>query len=191
MAEQRIDIKGEISPLRSEILESEKSRMEFLKWKLIAVAAIGTIGLGFGKPDGNPLIEPAYVLCIIPLVCVYVDLLCYHNQIRILFIAKFLSYMGDPYEEYIAVLDTACHQHVQEKIKEEGIRYFFNIEDLALRYSSVVLSLLIVVLGIVISKLMLVFLIVGCSGILLSFLLKIYYDTRCKELDDLQIKKSQ
>jgi hypothetical protein len=79
--------------LRDEILEAEKARSDLLKWKLVLVAAIGTVGLGFGQSEvGHPI-----VLIGIPLVCAYVDLLCSHLTLRIHVIGNFMrSRTGEP-----------------------------------------------------------------------------------------------
>ncbi len=127
---EKITTKNELESLRAEILESEKARIGLLQYKLIAVASLAAIGLGFSnyKNDTTP-IDADYLLCIIPFVCAYVDLLCYHNTIRILVIACFLNYNNDPYEEYIVKLGNAG--------------YLFNMEDLALFWSSMGLSILL------------------------------------------------
>lgn len=52
----------ETSPqsLRTEIIESQKSQADYLKWKLISVGAIGTITLASSE-DSNRLL--AWCLC--------------------------------------------------------------------------------------------------------------------------------
>lgn len=94
-----------MAALRSEIVESEKARIDLLKYKLIAIAALGSIGLGRGggqSNNGAPLIHATYILNIIPLVCLYVDLLCHHNTMRILVIGQFLKAKGCDYENFIS-----------------------------------------------------------------------------------------
>jgi hypothetical protein len=74
--------------LRDEVLQAEQVRSDLLKWKLALVGAIGAAGLGFAGsrgPGGADL-----VLCAVPLVCLYVDLLCHHLSLRILVIGSFL-----------------------------------------------------------------------------------------------------
>ena len=133
---EKILPKEELPDLRAEILESEKARINLLQYKLIAAASLAAIGLGFGDYKNTDIKMPAdYVLCIIPFVCAYVDLLCYHNTIRILVIACFLNHNDDPYEGYIVKLGNAY--------KKGGARYFFNMEDLALFWSSMGLSILL------------------------------------------------
>jgi hypothetical protein len=133
---EKITAKEELQNLRTEILESEKARIDLLKYKLIAVASLAAIGLGFAKYENSEMTKNAdYVLCIIPFVCAYVDLLCYHNTIRILVIACFLNHYGDSYEGYIVKLGNAN--------EKGGVRYFFDMEDLALFWSSIGLSVLL------------------------------------------------
>ncbi|MFZ2172252.1 MAG: hypothetical protein WAW61_21765 [Methylococcaceae bacterium] len=137
---ERIPTKEELQILRTEIIESEKVRIELLKYKLIAVASIATIGLGFsGDQSSAPIMDADYVLCIIPFVCIYVDLLCYHNNIRILFIAYFLRHYRNSYEGYIVKIHDMC---------AKGERYLFGLEDFALFWSSMGLSILLIVYGI-------------------------------------------
>ena len=137
----KITAKDELPVLRTEIVESQKARMDFLKYKLVAIASLSAIGLGFGDYKLDKIIVPAdYVLCIIPFVCAYIDLLCYHNTLRILVIGCFLKHHDDLYEGYIVQLDK---QHAK------GVRYFFDMEDLALHWSSVALSIALIVYCIV------------------------------------------
>ena len=76
--------------LRDEIVESQKARCDLLKWKLALVAGLGTVGLGLGDyAPKEPGYSHHYVLCLIPLVCVYVDLLAKHMTLRIMVIGCF------------------------------------------------------------------------------------------------------
>ena len=58
--------------LRSEIVEAQKLGADFLKWKLIGIAAVGSLALGLSekKADEYPLL-----LCLIPLICAYTDII--------------------------------------------------------------------------------------------------------------------
>jgi hypothetical protein len=130
---------SEFDSLRTEIVESEKARIDLLKYKLVAIAALGSIGLGFGAEVKGPhLIDPAFVLCIVPIACAYIDLLCWHNTLRILVIAKFLQSQPDPYEAFIA-----------RKVNglPGGVRRFFDLEDAALFWSTFVPSLVLLLWG--------------------------------------------
>ena len=134
-----------IAPLRGEILESEKARMDFLKYKLLAIAALGSIGLGLGSETGGSTFEHIYILGIIPLVCLYVDLLCHHNTLRILVIGQYFANKGCPYEKFISQANKTLR-----KIKPcSKAGYFFELEDWALEISTLLLSCFILIFGIV------------------------------------------
>ena len=65
--------------LRAQITESQKVRSDLMKWKLLIIAGIGTAGLGF---DNFKFPDAHMVLCLIPLVAVYVDALCAHLSLQ-------------------------------------------------------------------------------------------------------------
>lgn len=136
-----LKIENEVVSLRTEIIESEKARIDLLKYKLVVVASLAAIGLGFSERNANTKIASDYILCIIPFACAYVDLLCYHNTIRTLVIASFLKHNDDPYEDYIYQLGNELHTKSAE--------YFFNMEDIALFWSSITLSILLVMYSII------------------------------------------
>src|SRR5262245_47500719 len=78
--------------LRAEIVEAQKARADLFKWKIIMVAALGSIALGLGVKDtaSNPRVSSDYLFCLIPLVCLYVDILCSHMNLRMLVIGHYL-----------------------------------------------------------------------------------------------------
>jgi hypothetical protein len=86
-----------LEAFRNEIIEAEKGRMDLLKWKVLLIAGIGAVGLGFSSSEKEviPVISRHLLICIIPLVCVYVDSLCQHLQIRILVISEFFQHYQD------------------------------------------------------------------------------------------------
>ncbi len=75
--------------LKQELLQSQKTRNDLMKWKLLLVSAIGSIALGF---SGQPKVaHPELGLCVIPFVCCYVDLLCRNLSIRTKLLSAFLA----------------------------------------------------------------------------------------------------
>jgi hypothetical protein len=78
----------QVDELREEILQSQQLRGELLKWKLGLVGVIGAAGLGFA--GSKRLSHADLVLCAIPPVCVYADLLCRHLALKIYVIGTFL-----------------------------------------------------------------------------------------------------
>lgn len=125
--------------LKTEIVEAEKARTHLLKWKLIVVA--GLAGAGFGLFDsatgagGNEISHLA--LCIIPFACLYIDLLCYNLQVRMLVISLFIQNYkpGNGASE----IEAYC---MYEKFCD-SIRSTFKLEDWAMEYSTRVISGLI------------------------------------------------
>ena len=80
--------------LRDEIRKTQGAQSELMKWKLIAVAAIGAIGLGLPKVGGSSGATPGLryqVLCLVPLLCLYADLVCLHYMLRIITIGAFIK----------------------------------------------------------------------------------------------------
>jgi hypothetical protein len=118
--------------LRDEILLAESTRSDLLKWKLGLVGAIGAAGLGFA--GAAELGHADLVLCALPPVTTYVDLLARHLTLRILVIGAFLrgAAEGAPYQEYEEFAERARHL--------ERRRSAFDLEDWALQYSSYGLS---------------------------------------------------
>ncbi len=154
--------------LRSEIVESQKARIDLLKYKLLAVAALGAFGLGAGHGEDEPMSSMyIYAFCFIPFVCVYIDLLCYHNTLRIRVIGNYLNAAcRDPYERFI--------EDLKKCSPREG--FFFELEDWALQWSSVVLSLILALAGfldrlfwqVLCYPKWIIFMVVGIAGCALS-----------------------
>ncbi|MEM8720581.1 MAG: hypothetical protein AAGE84_14975 [Cyanobacteria bacterium P01_G01_bin.39] len=151
---------------RQEIIETQKVRSELLQKKLILNAVLGGIGLGLRGTgtdisNTNPdtiawLNSHVYlILCLIPLVCAYVDLLCYHLNLRMFVIAKFLK---DPRRainnNYKKSEDKESSNKSSYELKDyrlyericEEEREAFSLESIALKASSIVLSLLLIIL---------------------------------------------
>ena len=80
-----------VSCLRNEIVASENARLDFIKWKIVLIAALGAVGLGLASD--TKVAAPA-VLGFIPIACAYVDVVCAHVNFRILLIAHFLRTGG-------------------------------------------------------------------------------------------------
>lgn len=125
-----------LEKLRDEIVESQKVRTDFLKWKLFLVAAIGAAAFGIGSRDSQSQSPPLVLLGLIPFVCLYVDAVCIHNQMRILIIARFmrrgsLGQTAKAYEEYCRTQRSA-----------------WSLEDFALVGTTIFLSVLVLLVGI-------------------------------------------
>ncbi|WP_432820890.1 glycoside hydrolase family 15 protein [Trichloromonas sp.] len=114
--------------LAEEIIEAQKVRSALLKWKLVLVSGLGAAGLGLTSADKGGFL---LLLALIPLVAVYVDLLCSSLNLRIILIGRyFAEKTDDPYEAFVG-------PH----------RIVFSLEDWALYGSSYCLSGLLTVVG--------------------------------------------
>lgn len=127
--------------LRSEIIEAENARVDLLKWKLIVVAGLAGIGFGFfnsatgtdaGNAQGGEISHLA--LSVIPLACLYVDLLCYNLQVRMIVISLFTQNYrpsnGSNDGEGYCMYEKFC----------DNIRGAFKLEDWAMEYSTRLIS---------------------------------------------------
>jgi hypothetical protein len=119
------DIKNRIDKLPEEIIESQKSRASLLRWKLFICALIGAAGVGV---TGNNRDGILILLCFIPIVCVYVDLLCTNINLRIILIGKFYAGKNDTYEKFV------CSN-----------RIVFSLEDWALYGSTYAVSIILII----------------------------------------------
>jgi hypothetical protein len=115
------------SKLPDEILATQQARSDLLKWKLVLVAALGAAGFGLEEK-----IAPTHLLlALIPLVCLYVDLLCTNLNLRLIVIGTYYaSFHEDIYEGFVA-----------------KNRRAFDLEDWALYWSTIVVSVLVSIVG--------------------------------------------
>lgn len=74
---------------RDDLIEAQKARVDLFKWKLILVAGLGAAASGL--VGTNPVRNAGLLLALIPLVSLYVDILCNDLTLRIVVIAKFLE----------------------------------------------------------------------------------------------------
>ncbi len=138
--------------LRDEIIEAQKARVDLLKWKIILVTGIGGAGLGLGGPTGAT--PNYYLFCLIPLVCVYVDILCSHMNLRIMVIGRFLlmtshARIENPTEvQYERFVEKARAMPVSQPSASSGGISAFAFEDFAQHFSSIMLSISVLAWGI-------------------------------------------
>ncbi len=162
---------------KNEIVEAQKGRTDLLKWKLILVAALGAIGLGISSPSSTakPMLSLHLTLCLIPLACVYVDLLCKHLQMRSLVISEFFQF-----HKYKNNTDEASCFYSYESFCGQ-VRSVFDLEDWAQQWSTQFLSVLVIVAALILKlpitdTLALVF--SGMCGIIFTFLINREYKNK-------------
>lgn len=163
--------------LRGEIVESQKARCDLLKWKLGLVAGLGAAGLGLGSNYSTDR-QFHYILCLIPLVCTYVDLLAKHMTLRIMVIGCYENSIEQtPYERFAAKarkmpfpsnddLEKDLHKVNMflrlwiKRINIYGVKKYrmkcrklaaYELEDWALQWSTMILSFLIFCYGLYLS----------------------------------------
>ncbi len=160
--------------LRSEIIESQKTQAEFLKWKLIAVATLASISLGLTTGSRRDDTYSRLLVCLVPLICAYVDLTSLHIMIRIITIGAYLKKMGNPYESFVfRVRDT-----------ESGSPFVF--EPVALHGSSLAFNLIIAATGLAVgAPIRYAYVASGLVGAIATGLLWLWYTQRARVVMDL------
>lgn len=163
--------------LRTEIIESQKTQADLMKWKLISVAAIASLGL---KSDGSSGEGTKLLMCLVPFVCAYVDLIALHLMLRILTIGSYLKKYGDPYETFVF------------DVREKTATNPFVFEAVAMLASSGVFDATVVVLGFVllISKgsgwrreYLIAYIVFGVLGIVATIVFWRMHFRRTKEIE--------
>ena len=119
--------------LRSEIIHAQGIRTDLMKYKLVIAAALGALAIGASVGDVQGHIP--HVAALIPLVFLYVDAICSHNDIRILVIGRFFQLSPTAYSDY----ERFC----------SSLRGVFSTERFALRFFSGVVDLGLAVTGLI------------------------------------------
>lgn len=125
---------------RNQIVETQKVCSGLMKWKLVLVAGIGTVGLGIHRGD---LPHPVVVLMLIPLVCVYVDALCAHRSLRIQASGAFTAENPASTGNHEGQFARNYERFNDELRTQRGLR----LESLALHWSTAFASVLSLGLG--------------------------------------------
>jgi hypothetical protein len=180
-----------VDSLREEIRQAQAGRADLVKWKLVLVGGIGSAGLGIAGSTGGGGID--LVLCAIPGVCVYVDLVCLHLTLRMLVIGRFLAAETEGQDPSARL--TARYEAYAEKARSlrVGRRQrkgsAFDLEEWALPWSTVVLSLLILIYGLFrygTMPLGIPFLVSGVGGIVITVWALLRYRARSDALSQLR-----
>jgi hypothetical protein len=162
--------------LRTEIIESEKTQADFLKWKLISVAGVASVALGISAAAGALGGTLMYLLCLVPLICLYVDLISLHLMIRIITIGLYLRFSGNRYEEFTF------------DVRGRSTTDPFVFEAFALHGSSAVFNVILIVLGFVLGgpgappQLQAAYLCAGGLGLGAAIVAWFLYGSRAREL---------
>jgi hypothetical protein len=134
------------------IIENQKTRSDLLKWKLILSAGLASIGFGATPITSSVFMPQAdYVLCGIPLVAAYVDLLCSHLSLRVQVIGKFirLTQFADDEDKYFHHYERFV-ELTRDNMSKKKILNAFALESWAMYASSLVLSGLTIMYGVMV-----------------------------------------
>ncbi len=170
--------------LRREIVEAQRIGADFLKWKLIATATVASVAVGFWKADSPPAIDAKFLLCLIPLICAYVDMVSLDLAVRTMVIANFLR--------------TRCHDAYEKHVHSlrDHSTNPFSAAPIAIHASSGIASALVAFTGlygasnrnwdpVAVSA----FQMFGILGIALAVLQAVIYNLRIRQLDDREPKR--
>ena len=173
--------------LRDEIVETERTRNDLLKWKLVLTGGLGAAGLGFA---GTKRLNHAdLVLAAIPPVALYVDLLCRNFAIKMLVIGTFFrTEKGSSstttslakYESFVETVRGLTWGRSPRK------RNAFALEDWALAFSTSALSGALVRYALSTwSRFSIVFALSGTVGLLGTGVVTLQYRRRFRAMREL------
>lgn len=177
--------------LRTELIETQKVRSDLMKWKLIIIAIVGGAALGLSS-GGGAMSQSPLALAILPIACVYVDLLCRHLSLRTKAIGLFFANSEHDnkvlrdYERFYIDLSRDAWKHL-------------SLESMALLWCTLTVSILTVPIGILAADLWrtpashlweLALLIgSGTSGVVLSLISHWRYEQAKKAAEDYRPSK--
>ncbi len=166
--------------LRTELVEAQKARTDFIKWKLLLVSGLGAAGLGFTKSSSLPYAD--LVLCCIPFVCAYTDLMCRHLSLRVVVIGEYISSMSVENSEFRYLTEYEKFSDKARTMNENGKRISaFGLEGKVYRASSLLLSVAVIIYSVITWKLSAIpILFSGIIGIILTFWIERSYQVRIK-----------
>jgi hypothetical protein len=180
--------------LRLEIIEAEKTQADYLKWKLISVAGISSVFLSFKVVNSYDL---SILLCLIPLICTYVDLISVHLMLRIVVIGTYLRKtkqgLGPP--DYINVKDYETFvSQILGEVRSSPLSPF-GLELTAIHGSTLVLSVIILAYGFKLASsdasLAYLYLVSGFIGIIFTILIFATFGKRVRIIAQTSIGKKE
>jgi len=131
-----------LEKLRDEVIEVQRAQAAIAHWKLLLIATLGAAGLGL-VPSCRPSNHHILILGLLPLVCSYADALAYNSGIRALSIARYLRVRTRVDAEAPDAFTEAKHY----ELYAAQHRPSFDLEVVALRWTSVLISLCVAALG--------------------------------------------
>ncbi len=182
---------------RQDIIYAQRTRADLLKWKLIISAALGAVGLGIYRPEAkatDSLFPFELAFCLIPFVCAYVDLLCYHLNLRIFVINKFFKRFKVECPNQKSQ-NTNWENNIfffqQYEATCDQVRSTFELESWALKWTSILLlvSIIILIYFAPNKTEAYLFLIAGILGVLMAIITETVYDNKIADLKYIQLEE--
>jgi len=157
-----------IISLRAESIAAQTMRFDLAKFKLVTTAVLGSIAIGAGTTSGTEKFP--YIMGLIPLVCIYIDLIADSKQIQILVIGAFLKTekagIFSRYEKYCSNLRS------RKDIFIDSYAFYFSTMVLCIAISLFGVGQLFLIEDYVRAE-VLIEIVSGLSGIVLSTLLNL------------------
>jgi uncharacterized protein YoxC len=122
----------DLDKLHEEKLTSQKHRNELGRWKVIAVSTLSGLALGFTGTSNQTFQNSELVLCLVPLICAYTDLLYYHDGLVINVLASFTRLPRKPKkleEDLMSDYEAYTREMRRALDKQENIRDIEKIKD--------------------------------------------------------------
>lgn len=134
--------------------------------------------MGLAPWGGEPVEGAKLLMCLVPLICAYVDLISLHIMIRILTIGIYLKKSGDAYEQFVF------------RIRERTVTNPFVFEAVAILVSSGTFNAVIVVLGFTLpkgpgnwpSEYLTAYIVAGVLGLVATFGFWLMHSSRMREI---------
>ena len=172
--------------LRQELNGAQQRQAELLRWKLLLVSALAATGLGLTNSPTVPHIE--LILCCIPFVCAYVDILYYDQSLIIIGIAEFTRSCLTPDDENLGLIEyekfALSLREIPYKNKTIGA---YDLNKINLKWASIIFSVAIAIYAATQyhKSTSIAIFISGIIGILLSFWVTRSYEIRVKQIREL------
>lgn len=115
------DLGEEYRWLRQEIIESQKTQADFFRWKLISIAFLFSISFAIPVLDGYA--GAKLLICLVPLVSLYVDLISLPILIRMVAIGNYMKIHGSHYDKFIFT----ARKRSFERLASHGSTIIFDI----------------------------------------------------------------
>lgn len=166
-----------------ELLETQKSRNDLMKWKLVVVSALGAAGLGFVENKSG--LNLHLIIIMIPIACVYIDLLCRNLSVRRKRIIYFMADLKDDNFE----TDIKYAQFYRNIKKESGR----SLESFAVLWSTILISLGVILIGFFlkdIASMKVLFISIGIIVIFLSWFVERRFQFENRTIEKINTKSN-